>query len=186
MLTQLSGVTLYALGGSGLLVLLGVLLDAWHRAKMELPLVGIYRTFSHARAHEVRTHLASEGIASVLQTPVPYPYSVYPLLGPVEVAVSERDRVRAEELVKAVGPEAALQVPPGEKIVWAVLVGVAIIIPLVGVGLRLSVWPDVATLTALALVLVGLGLFGWLCQSYREYAYWFLMIVLWLVTLVAK
>ncbi|MCS7197376.1 MAG: hypothetical protein NZ930_01610 [Candidatus Bipolaricaulota bacterium] len=35
-----------------------------------------------------------------------------PLLGPVEIAVSERDRARAEEIVKAIGPEVALRVPP--------------------------------------------------------------------------
>jgi hypothetical protein len=61
---------------------------------MDLPFVGVYRTFSHVRAHEVRTQLEGAGIPSVLQTPMPYPYSVYPLLGPVEIAVPERENER--------------------------------------------------------------------------------------------
>lgn len=181
--TRLSGLTGYVLGGAGFLILVGVLLDAVHRAKMELPLVGVYRTFSHARAHEVRARLESIGIASVLQTPVPYPYNVYPMLGPVEIAVSERDRTRAEEITRTFDPEAALPVPSREWVFWAALVGSAIIISLVGIGFRLSVWPDVATPTALALLLVGTSIFAWLRRSYREYAYWFLMTVLWLVAL---
>ncbi|MCS6903369.1 MAG: DUF2007 domain-containing protein [Candidatus Bipolaricaulota bacterium] len=181
--TQLSGLTGYFFGGTGLLILVGVLLDTLRRAKMELPLVGVYRTFSHAQAHEARARLESAGIASALQTPVPYSYNLYPMLGPVEIAVSERDRARAEEIVRSTGPEAALRVPPREGVLWAVLVGVALVVLLIRIGFQISVWPDVATPTALALVLVGVGLFGWLCQSYREYAYWFLMIVLWLVAL---
>lgn len=183
-ITQLSGLTGYVFGGTGFLILVGVLLDALRRAKIDLPLVGIYRTFSHVRAHEVRERLERVGIASVLQTPVPYSYNLYPMLGPVEIAVSERDRARAEETVKDLGPEAVLSVPPREGAFWAALVGAALVVFLLGIWLRLGAWPYVAMPTVLALVLVGAGFFGWLSQSYREYAYWFLMIVLWLVVVV--
>lgn len=184
-LAHLGGMTLYFLGGTGILIIIGVLLDAYHRAKITPPLVGIYRTFSHVRAHEAQAQLARAGIPSVLRTPLPYSYNIYPMLGPVEIAVSERDHARAEEIVKAIGPEAALRVPPREWVFWAVLVGVALVGFLLGIWFQLSVWPHAVISTALILVLVGLGLFGWLCQSHREYAYWFFMIVLWLVVLVS-
>ncbi len=79
---------------------------------MDLPCVGVYRTFSHLQAHEVRTQLEGAGIPSVLQTPVPYPYSVYPMLGPVEIAVPERERARAVEITQTIGPERRLSLPP--------------------------------------------------------------------------
>lgn len=180
-ITKLSGLTAYFLGGTGFLLIVGVLLDAFRRAKMELPLVGIYRTFSHVRAHEVKTRLERVGIGSVLQTPVPYSYNVYPMLGPVEIAVSERDRAKAEEIVRAVPSEEKLAVPAQELWLWVALVIVALVLPLILIGLQVSVWPDVATPTALALVLVSLGFFWWLRPGYREYAYWFLMLALLLI-----
>jgi hypothetical protein len=180
-LTKLNGLTAYFLGSTGLLIIVGVLIDAYRRAKIELPLTGVYRTFSHVRAHEVRAQLEGAGIASVLQTPVPYSYNVYPMLGPVEVAVSERDRARAEEITRAAHSEEKLAVPAQEFWLWATLVIVALAFSLILIGLQVSAWPDVAMPTALALVLVGAGFFAWLRRSYREYAYWFLMLVLLLI-----
>jgi preprotein translocase subunit SecY len=177
-LTQLSGLTAYFVGGTGILILVGVLVDASRRARMDLPFVGVYRTFSHVRAHEVRTQLEGAGIPSVLQTPVPYPYSVYPLLGPVEIAVPERERARAEEITRTAGPEAQLSVPPWESALWAVLVALAVAIPLIGIALRLSVWPDVVIPTALIVFLAGLGFFWRLRRDYHEYAHWFLLTVI--------
>ncbi len=140
--------------------------------------MGVYRTFSHVRAHEVRTQLEGAGISSVLQTPVPYPYSVYPLLGPVEIAVPERERARAEEITRTVGPEAKLSVPPWERALWAVLVALAVAIPLIGIALQLSVWPDVVIPAALIVFLAGVGFFWWLRRDYHEYAHWFLVTVI--------
>ncbi len=140
--------------------------------------MGVYRTFSHVRAHEVRTQLEGAGISSVLQTPVPYPYSVYPLLGPVEIAVPERERARAEEITRTVGPEAKLSVPPWERALWAVLVALAVAIPLIGIALQLSVWPDVVIPAALIAFLAGVGFFWWLRRDYHEYAHWFLVTVI--------
>ncbi len=42
-LTRLSGLTAYFLGGTGVLILTGVLWDAYRRARMDLPCVGVYR-----------------------------------------------------------------------------------------------------------------------------------------------
>jgi hypothetical protein len=177
-LTRLSGLTTYFVGGTGILILVGVLVDAYRRARMDLPFVGIYRTFSHVRAHEIRTQLEGAGIPSVLQTPVPYPYSVYPLLGPVEIAVPEKERARAEEITRTAGPEAQLSVPPWESALWSVLVVLAVAISVIGIALRLSIWLDVAATTALIVFLAGLGFFWRLRRDYHEYAHWFLLTLL--------
>jgi hypothetical protein len=177
-LTRLSGLTTYFVGGTGILILVGVLVDAYRRARMDLPFVGVYRTFSHVRAHEIRMQLEGAGILSVLQTPVPYPYSVYPLLGPVEIAVPEKERARAEEITRTVSPEVQLSVPPWESALWAVLVVLAVAIPVIGIALRLSIWPDVVTTTALIVFLVGLGFFWRLRRDYHEYAHWLLLTIL--------
>ncbi len=63
------------------------------------------------------------------------------------------------------------------------LVALAIAIPLVGIGLQISAWPEVATPTALAVLLAGLSLFWWLRQDYWEYAHWFLMFLLFVAAL---
>jgi preprotein translocase subunit SecY len=177
-LTRLSGLTTYFVGGTGILILVGVLVDASRRARMDLPFVGVYRTFSHVRAHEVRTQLEGAGIPSVLQTPMPYPYSVYPLLGPVEIAVPERERARAEEITRTAGPEAQLSAPPWESALWSVLVVLAVAISVIGIALRLSIWLDVAATTALIVFLAGLGFFWRLRRDYYEYAHWFLLTLL--------
>ncbi len=174
--TKLSGFTAYSLGGIGVLIVAGVLADAYHQAHLALPTINIYRTFSHARAHEITSQLAAAGIPSVLRTILPYPYTVFPILGPLEVVVSQGDQLRAQELVRNVGPEPSLKVPPHEGFLWLGLATLAVLLPAVLIWSQLSAWP--LTPTTLAVVLAGIGAFWWLRTEYRQYAYWFLIVIL--------
>jgi hypothetical protein len=61
---------------------------------------------------------------------------------------------------------------------WAVLVVLAVAIPVIGIALRLSIWLDVAATTALIVFLAGLGFFWRLRRDYHEYAHWFLLTLL--------
>lgn len=104
-LSQLTGLTTYFIGGMGVLLVVGVLVDAASQARLSPPLVGVSRTFSHARAHEIKARLTKAGIPSVLQTVIPYPYLVFPMLGPVEVSVPNDEQSRAQGLLRDLGPE---------------------------------------------------------------------------------
>jgi preprotein translocase subunit SecY len=188
-LTNMSGLTtFFLLGGTTILIIIGVLLDLIERLRpyiavpkrqRSLQLVSTYRTFSHARAHLVKSQLERSGIRCVLQTLVPYPYLVYPILGPLEVSVSVKQAAQAEEVLQAhpSPAEEDLRVPHWEIAIWLAFASVfALILVLCLLGVA-----DWAIFTPMALSIISPLMIGffWLLrrQGYREYAYWLVLLL---------
>jgi hypothetical protein len=192
-LSNLSGLPFFALAGATPLIIIGVLFDVVQRLRafdtvphreQDLQFVVVYRTLSHVQAHRVKGQLQRSGIPCLLQTLVPYPYLVFPMIGPVEAAVPAGQQAQAEEILQALlkheEEEEELHIPPREAAIWVLLVSFPLFILVAGPSwLRasnLSLWISGAFL--LSLVMIA-GLLWFLNRrGYREYAYWMALLIL--------